>query len=156
MKNLQSETEIKKTNSQNSSSEIMDIEVTDEPQTKEISTPTLILVEDNATKNSLLTESSPVSSENDTNNESDKENTISDNMLVDLLAETEKPISPNNLIILISNENNLQPHSELADDRFTIVSKKRKDKKDLMNQKTDLARSAPYRKIYKGVHNSQI
>ena len=54
-------------------------------------------------------------------------------MPVDLLAETEKPISPNNPIILILNKNNLQPHSELADDGFTIVSKKRKDKKDLMN-----------------------
>ena len=115
------------------------------------------LVEDEVISNSLLTEKATEDITVITDSSSEKENTTSAVTSIDLNIEVKKYKATNSLIVLITNDNNSQSYSDNAKDRFTVVTqRKRKDKKEHTNQKTELVRSAPYRKTRNGVQNPII
>ena len=84
--------------------------------------------------------------------EPEKENTTSADISIDPNIEIEKYKAINSQIVLITNDNNSQSYLDNAEDGFTVVTqRKRKDKKEYTNQKTELVRSALYRKACNGV-----
>ena len=131
--------------------------VIEKSQSEGASLSVLELVEDKIISNSLLTEKATEDITVITDSSSEKENTTSADTSIDLNIEIEKYKATNSLIVLITNDNNSQSYLDNAEDGFTVVTqRKRKDKKEHTNQKTELVRSAPYRKARNGVQNPMI
>ncbi|CAG8522481.1 5633_t:CDS:1, partial [Scutellospora calospora] len=114
-------------------------------------------MEDLNSENPVIEKENTKASSVRTLDNSNKENIATESIQAETAIEIEDFNSPKTPIVLITNNNKsyLQPKN-LEEGFITVSSRKRKNKKDILEQKEELTRVASYRKTCNRVQNSQI